>query len=444
MFVRFLLGFLVQIIPCAYLCFGSVESTPLYKRKKEWFCFSAYFTVLAVLFALCSALIAGYVSDSPAGFTMINSLFFGMLLAFLFYYIKFVKKSVWLKLFVFLYFTNSAFIVTEIANLFLSAYYRNVERDMYPYYGICIPVLAVVSLIFLPIFSKLLRRGLSPVIDRMEDRVWKLLCVFGAGLFFLMYLAATVLTDESRMRPDVIVLLAALAFTGISSYYFIFRLINLYIQNSEIQARERLLGQEIMRQKERYLCMQSTTDMIFQTRHDVCYQFVRLRQMIQREEYDKINGYMDDFLEQYLRQTAAMVITPVSENYIVDTFIHYYQELAGQKKIAFTWKLDFKKESMPADPDLTVILGNLLEDAFHACEAMTSGEKYVSLIICSKEEKLIITVDNSRGEEQEAIEGQSQSGLEAACIGSIAEKYHGDWLFETEKNECKAGVWLAV
>ena len=441
MFLRFLLGFSVQIIPCAYLCFSSVGKISLFKQRKQCVHFCVYFMLLAVFFASCSSLAVRYAADPFIGFTIINILFFAALLVFLYYYIKSVKKSFWLKLFVFLYFTNSAFITTEIANLYLCVYYRDVERDMYPYYGICIPVLAAASLVFLPLFHRTLRKSLTPVIDKLEDRVWKLLCIFSSILFILMYLAAALLTDESRMHPDVIILLAALGFTGISTYHFMFRLIDLYIQKNEMQVRERLLGQEIMWQKERYLCMRSTTDMIFQTRHDVCHQFVHLKQMLQHEDYDKISAYMDEFLEQYLQQTAAIAITPISENYIVDTFIHYYQELAAQTKITFTWKLDFKKEAMPADTDLTVILGNLLENAFQTCAA-ASGEKYVSLIICNKEEKLIITVDNSKDENQEGDAGRSSIGI--TCIGSTAEKYHGDWLFETEKNECRASVWLAV
>lgn len=435
-FLRFFLGFAVQILPCAFLCFYFFQAEFTRKRIIRFF---VYFLLLAVVFAGISVRIVKYEPDSYIGSGMVQGLFMIMLLGFGVYYVKFVKKPFWLKVFVLLYFINIAFILTQTVNIVLCVWYKETGTDVYPYYGICIPVLTIMTLALLPVFYTILSRYLYPVMGAIDNKTWKLLSVFDFGFLILTAIVSLVFDDAAIVRPENIILTAAFFFAELTSYYFVFRFINMYIEKNLAESREVLIQQEISLQKMQYEQMQSTISMFSRTRHDFRHHILLLKQMNSEKKYKEMDAYMEKYMNQYLKPSADMGVGHVSENYIVDTFIRYYLQITLRDGIAFTWKINFEEKNMPKDTDLTVILGNLMENACHACREMTTGDPFIRLIISEINGWLIIAVDNSMEEKQG---GTAEAGIGIQSIQDTAKKYQGFCFFEPGQDVYRASVSL--
>ncbi len=109
----------------------------------------------------------------------------------------------------------------------------------------------------------------------------------------------------------------------------------------------------------------------------------------------------------------------------------YYQEQARDRGIQFTVRVAIPDELSILDADLSVVLGNLLENAVSAAEQCGEGEKFIRLNMIRSGQMLVIAVDNSfigrvkmSGTTYLSTKGD-HIGYGLQSVTAIAEKYDG-------------------
>ena len=80
--------------------------------------------------------------------------------------------------------------------------------------------------------------------------------------------------------------------------------------------------------------------------------------------------------------------------------------------------------------ELTILFGNLLENAIEACGKIPVSERYIRLKIVQKEHKLVMSCENSFDglvlRSADGIKSRKKGGgLGISSIQGIVEKYHG-------------------
>lgn len=147
-------------------------------------------------------------------------------------------------------------------------------------------------------------------------------------------------------------------------------------------------------------------------------------------------------LEQDLDQVNPLLETG---NVNLDAILNSKLSLALKGQIEINYKASVPSELTVSDIDLCVLIGNLIDNAVEACEAITEGEgkPFIRLYIGTLKQQLYITVTNATKEvvrklDEEYIttkRGNHGHGLKR--INKIVEKYGG---YINRKNE--PGVFL--
>ena len=128
----------------------------------------------------------------------------------------------------------------------------------------------------------------------------------------------------------------------------------------------------------------------------------------------------------------------------------YYRALALQKGIRFQVRIQVPDELSVSDIDLSVILGNLLENAIDAADRGEQDERFIQFHILCSGQMLAITVDNGFQGEIKKADGRyvsskpNHSGLGLRSIEMIADKYEGGVEFTHDPHVFHSSVMLAL
>ena len=165
-------------------------------------------------------------------------------------------------------------------------------------------------------------------------------------------------------------------------------------------------------------------------RHGMKNHFLSILAYAEQGECEKIIEFVDDVIEDGDLRALQIVGTG---NIVVDSLVGYWKRTAEQAGIEFQAELSIPMEMPFKGADLSLILGNLLENAEEAAEK-SKGEKNIYLRMKYDRKNLLITVENSyqgtllkgKGEELRTTKKDKiNHGIGLPSVRRAAEKYHG-------------------
>jgi sensor histidine kinase regulating citrate/malate metabolism len=153
-------------------------------------------------------------------------------------------------------------------------------------------------------------------------------------------------------------------------------------------------------------------------KHDMKFHLNTMQALAQKQEYEKLNVYIQDFDNQ-INQIHYLVSTG---NTAIDCTLSPKINIAKEKNIPFDYTLILPENLPIRDIDLSVLLGNLVDNALEA--AVLCDLPWIQLQIKPFNNMLSIYVRNSyRG--TPATKGSLEHGLGVHRIKEIVEKYKG-------------------
>lgn len=225
-----------------------------------------------------------------------------------------------------------------------------------------------------------------------------------------------------------------------------------YMVAKMVDERTRLLlleaeNQRLSMQTAQYEGLKKRMEETRQARHDL------------RQHLRLIQSYLDSKNETALREyikTYGQTLPKDSgicycENTVADTVIRYYAELAHTHGIAFKSRVELPALLNLPDPDLCVLIGNLLENAFDSCKKHPDESPFIHIgSRLTGTNMLTIIVDNCPSNEPKCSKGvflsskHSSSGIGTASIRAIAKHYNGEARFEYKDRIFTALVLLTL
>lgn len=184
-----------------------------------------------------------------------------------------------------------------------------------------------------------------------------------------------------------------------------------------------------------YKDMMENIEKISIIRHDLSHHFRVIADYCNTRQYEKIQGY----LEQINFKETAKQLDIYCANHAANVILGYYAREAGECGAEFSCAADLP-DGVPKDEmDLSIILGNSLENALEACRKVT-GKRSIDFKMRYSGGKLIISIENSYSgnltEEngRPATEKKEEGhGLGLKSIGRVVDKY-GGYLNHTSDN----------
>lgn len=443
-FLSLLLGFLLQSMPFALLCFQPFAKQLRYSRRKIAVLTGVLCVGLGAAFAAAGcALKANYHGTGQELFMAANAVFTAALIPCFLWYVWAVIAPWAKKLFVFSYALTGALMITSANNFIVYMLGLNGEGGL-PYRGATLPLLLLFTAILLPVLSFLLRRFYEPIEASFQQKENVYLAVLSIILFIVMYSGLTYIDYIATLNVMTLFLFAALLVAVLILYAICFDLFK--------TAYEKLLAQQKYGEAQRLLALgdmqyrrlSENMELTRRMRHDLHHHMVTLQGFLK----SGATGQAEQYLSQVLEITEEHEIAKVCGNPLVDLVVNYYRAQAEERGVQMTVRVAIPDELPILDADLSVVLGNLLENAVCAAEQCGEGEGFIRFNMICSGQMLVVAVDNSfigrlrmdGGKYLSSKEDHIGYGLQS--VEAIAEKYDGGVEFTHEDGVFHSSVMM--
>ena len=225
----------------------------------------------------------------------------------------------------------------------------------------------------------------------------------------------------------------------------IVRVIN-NIHESVINENRLVLAEELIKQQEKqYSLMFDNNEKIIKIRHDYKNFIVGLMSEVESGRFERLSDILEDELEN-LSNFSRSTICGISA---IDTIIGYKTLEAKRKGIEL--KFEYKNLSGVDFPgvDMSVLLGNAIDNAIEASEALNDiSKKIVVISMCVKGKQLLINVTNNVISDIDVDYLYTKKGVMHGYgivnMKAIVKKYNGSISFSCQNKEFNVFVILNI
>ncbi len=218
------------------------------------------------------------------------------------------------------------------------------------------------------------------------------------------------------------------------------------IEVTEERTRFVAIENEYKKQIEYFKKYEELSEEIKSRRHDYKNHLISILSIAKNEESTSLVNYVDDILEA---EGGADHILGIN-NKIMSSLINYNMNKMKKNSIVFEYDIDLPAEIHVSDVDMTIIIGNLLDNAIEACLNIEVGNRYIDLDIDSGYGKIDILIKNSIDGKVEIVNShlhtikkdKENHGYGLNNIKKIVEKYNGHFKISNNNNEFIAELLL--
>ena len=191
----------------------------------------------------------------------------------------------------------------------------------------------------------------------------------------------------NQILPFQLAIVTALLFTvNIVTY----RVYTNTVDIMNFQKDKELLEEQNSFYKSQIKLIKENEETIKSYKHDIKNHITVLKLLIEQNENDKAIEYLEEICD--IGASGKKYIS--SGNDIIDNVVNYKLNLAKNEKIKFDIDISVSKKLFIPPYDITVILGNLLDNAIEACRELDESERKIVLKINENKSKLTIYIQN--------------------------------------------------
>lgn len=239
---------------------------------------------------------------------------------------------------------------------------------------------------------------------------------------------------------------AGLLFVLILSFLLLRDSAVLYRRQSLLVQQKKQLAEQIRLQKKHYSELAAQMEAIRVMRHDIRHHLTQLSALLSEGNTEAANA----FLSRLNHSSLSAAPLSFCDAYFVDVLLRYYYAKAEEQGIPL--RIEAKLPSQPGIPeeDLCVILGNLLENALEACEAVPPARRFLSVVLSCQNGGLAVETRNSYtgllepdGKNFYSSREKNRHGIGLSSVRSTAEKYEGNVWIRTEPGDDGIHTFIA-
>ena len=232
------------------------------------------------------------------------------------------------------------------------------------------------------------------------------------------------------------------------SYVFL-KVLEISRRKTQLEEELKYADRSLLAQKKQYETVSAHMEEMKKARHDLRQHLAVVQSYIERDD----RAGLSEYIEIYKTELPPDIIEIYCRNQVINALICYYASQARRHKIRFEAQADYPEQCPVPDTEVTVILGNLLENAVEACLREKNGKCSIRLRIFRKNKSsLVFLTDNTcSGTVRFDADGKTPLsskrkgvGIGVSSIREIADRYGGDTLFEQKAGMFYASVWLQI
>ena len=279
----------------------------------------------------------------------------------------------------------------------------------------------------------LLLRFVSPAVRQLSSHPVKLQCQFAVipALYYVFDYGTMVYTDLLVSSGPVVVEFMPFVCCGA---YLAFLLYNSVkdAKSNQMQQDQKALDLQLKQSVREIGALRESQELARRYRHDMRHHLQYVSACIENGQGEQAQAYISGIC----KEIDAQKVEQYCENEAVNLILSAFAGRAGKEGVELNVQGDLPAFVAVSDSDLCVLLSNALENAVHACRAITDPEKsrVIDVQFFMREEKLFLQVTNPCGEEVRFENGLPASdrpnhGIGVQSICAIVDRYHGIYTF---------------
>ncbi len=392
---------------------------------------SAVLCILQVLLAHWDA----FTSASP----MLVNLAGGLLFAV--YVFTIVNEHYGRILFVILVFINAANLVMTASSCLAELLFNSLAVDP-PIWSLCLCIVIFHLLFTVPLIFYVRKYFTSsiPIQTTAWIYVWSIPAIFYIIGFFHLY-ACT----HTNLRIDLTlhntIFLVAINGCAFVVYHITVTLLSAQKKTHQIKQENHLLNLRNIQ----YDNLQQRIDEARQAKHDVRHHVLMAREYLHSGKLQELEAYLDAYTES-LPETRSLIYC---QNHATNAVLGYFHQQAQRHGITMDVFVQLPETIAIPETTISVVLGNLLENAVEACRNVRSGEKRITVRGKYQMASIFFDITNTySGTLQQNKSGDFQStksthrGLGLHSVSQIAQSQGGMLELEAKDGIFRASVLL--
>lgn len=293
-----------------------------------------------------------------------------------------------------------------------------------------------------------MKRFYTPAVEKEPSGLeWRYLWLIPATFYVMWYFAfygnSSYSSLEIALQPKNTVFLFFINVGEILIYYVVAQLILEQDKILALREQNHLLAMQAMQ----YENLQERITEARRAKHDVRHHIALMQQYVNDGDY----AALKDYLRQYGRNLPDDALGSFCDNIAANAVLLFFAQQAKYSGVGYTAAASIPREIGVPDTEISVILGNLLENALDVCKKETSADRRIIVHASCNDNALCITVDNTcTGTLKRTVDGQFIStkhtgeGLGIRSVKSIAAQYHGVCRFEAKDGMFYASVYCPL
>ncbi len=230
--------------------------------------------------------------------------------------------------------------------------------------------------------------------------------------------------------------------------FIVYYLLNNIIQANEIKQRQTRMENQFMFQEKKYEQTSMSFKSISGIIHDTNKHLVYLRECVVQQDYNEAIKYIDTAINNishsYKRINTGFLV--------IDALVSNAFNTADINKIKFKTDIKIDKSKINIERyDLSVALGNLLDNAIEACMKISNlDDRFINVNIFTTDTALVINILNSavgnnvyKGFMSDKPD-KIRHGYGLSNVNLIADKYGGSFTAERKESKFEATVVLPL
>ncbi|MDF2951396.1 MAG: Histidine kinase, gyrase and HSP90-like ATPase [Anaerocolumna sp.] len=269
------------------------------------------------------------------------------------------------------------------------------------------------------------------------------------GVFIMSFLAAVLVFDLIMIYPKsnqndwiAILVVISLIIINILSYYIFITISARNKEKFEYSLKELQLTEQEKSIKE----IKASYEEVRKLRHDMKNYVQCAIALLHNEKAEEAKSYLESLLNNKMTFGNQVVFT---DSDVLNAVLNSKISLCKQQGISVKYQVSGNVSAI-AELDLSILLGNLLDNAIEAC--LNTDDRKIDLKIYEDRNYLIINIDNSIKESVlsknpqliSTKEDKLKHGFGTLSIKDIVNQYNGMVNYYEENGHFISDIWLMI
>ncbi len=229
---------------------------------------------------------------------------------------------------------------------------------------------------------------------------------------------------ENIQNPYNVIFLFIINLGSLLIYYLMVRLDGQLAKNLQLEEEQHYQDLERIA----FQTLQERMEETRRMRHDLRHHIHMVNYYLEEKEYDKLQEYVNTYRDSIPDGERIRFC----ENRVINSILFYFASLAKQNQIDFSVRLAIPDDLHVNDHEISVLLGNLLENAVEACMEQKHSDRRIVVKGKGDAHSLLFTIDNTceneikKNKKGELLTTKPHgNGIGVNSAKKIVERYNG-------------------